>query len=274
MEATLLKGKDKRVTIKDYSICYDDLGNSDTPIIFIHGFPFDKSSWQPQMDFLESTHRVISYDIRGYGKSTPGKETPGIRLFADDLINFMDQLEITNAIICGLSMGGYIALNAVTRFPEKFKAIILSDTQCIADSPETKVKRQNSISQVTSGGSREFIEGLINNLFCKETLQQNQTLVDKIRTIMLTTNAATITGSLNALAQREDMCSSLTDIQVPALIICGKEDVLTPPAKSEQLQINIDNSTLRIIDKAGHLSNLEQPDQFNKHLNEFILSLN
>jgi 3-oxoadipate enol-lactonase len=134
MEATQAVEKNLYVDINGITICYDDFGKGLLPIIFIHGFPFDKSSWQPQLDFLRQTHRVIAYDIRGFGNSTSGKEKESIRLFADDLIQFMDALEIDKAIVCGLSMGGYILLNAAFRYPERFEAIVLSDTQCIADS--------------------------------------------------------------------------------------------------------------------------------------------
>src|ERR1700746_2445624 len=103
----LLSGNNIKVNVKDITVCYDDYGTSDIPVIFIHGFPFDKSSWKPQVDFLKTKTRVITYDIRGFGKSTPGNEHISIGLFADDLINFMDTLQIKKAIVCGISMGGY-----------------------------------------------------------------------------------------------------------------------------------------------------------------------
>ena len=129
------------ISVNGATICYDDFGTGALPVIFLHGFPFDKSSWQPQMEFLRNTYRVIALDIRGFGKSTSGNETKSMSLFADDLIKFMDGLEIDKAIVCGLSMGGFILLNAANRFPERFKALVLCDTQCIADSPEAKEKR-------------------------------------------------------------------------------------------------------------------------------------
>ncbi|MBK5286416.1 MAG: alpha/beta hydrolase, partial [Bacteroidia bacterium] len=113
METMLTTGADININLNDITICYDDFGKGVIPILFIHGFPFDKSSWQPQMEFLKNTHRVIAYDIRGFGKSTAGDKKISISLFADDLIKLMDALELQKAIVCGLSMGGYILLNAV-----------------------------------------------------------------------------------------------------------------------------------------------------------------
>lgn len=273
MEPTNATGNDININIDDVTICYDDFGQGTLPIVFIHGFPFNKASWQPQVDFLKKSHRVIAYDIRGYGKSTSGKENESIGLFADDLVKFMDGLQIESAIVCGLSMGGYILLNAVSRYPGKFKAIILSDTQCIADSPEAKQKRSESIAKIKSGGLNDFTEGFIKNIFCPETLETKKEIVEKIKNIVLSTSPETITGTLSALAGRWETCSSLIDISVPALILCGKEDKVTPPAQSEFLLENITRATLRIIDKAGHMSNLEQPDEFNKHVNNFISGL-
>ncbi len=109
-----ITGNDIDIHVNGVTLCYDDLGDGAVPILFIHGFPFDKSSWQPQVKFLKSKRRVIAYDIRGYGKSTEGNEKVSMDLFADDLVNFMDALRIEKAVVCGLSMGGYILLTAIT----------------------------------------------------------------------------------------------------------------------------------------------------------------
>lgn len=270
METMHATGNDININVNDFTICYDDFGKGIIPVIFIHGFPFNKSSWKPQMDFLKNTHRVIAYDIRGFGKSTIGKEKQSISLFADDLIKFMDGLEIDKAIVCGLSMGGYILLNAVNRYPARFKAIILSDTQCIADSPEVKEKRNQTISQITDGRLKDFAEGFVKNIFCQETLDTKKETVEKIKNSILSTLPETITATLRALAERWETCSTLPEISVPALIVCGKEDKVTPLAQSEFLLQNIPNAKLHSIDKAGHMSNLEQADEFNKHLKNFI----
>lgn len=272
METIHSKGRDININLKGVTICYDDFGTGNIPVIFIHGFPFDKSSWQPQMEFLKYTHRVLAYDIRGFGKSTPGQENMSISLFADDLIEMMDVLQIEKAVACGLSMGGYILLNAVNRYPERFEAIILSDTQCIADSSEGKVKRYKTIEQINAEGLTAFTEAFVKNIFCPESLDTKKDLVEKISDIILSTSPITITGTLSALAQRPEMCSSLNEIFIPVLILCGEEDTVTPMTQAEFLNRNIANSELYSIGKAGHMSNLEQPDEFNRYLSTFISS--
>lgn len=258
------------ITINDITISYNDYGTGIMPVIFLHGFPFDKTSWQPQMESLKKTHRVIAYDIRGFGKSTAGKSTPSIQLFADDLIQLMDGLSINKAIVCGLSMGGYILLNAISRYPNRFEAIVLCDTQCIADSEETKEKRNQTIVQIKANGLNGFAEGFIKNIFCQQSIETKKELVENINKIILSNSSDIIIETLGALTQRDSTCDTLNEISVPTLILCGKEDVVTVPKESEFLQDNIENSTLYIIDNAGHLSNLEQSSEFNQHLTNFI----
>ena len=251
-------------------VCYNDAGSSVIPIIFIHGFPFDKSTWNPQIDYLKNTNRVISYDNRGFGKSEKGGDDLSINLFADDLINLMDSLKIKKAIVCGLSMGGYILLNAINRYKDRFHAIILCDTQCIADTEEGKAKRFNTIKLIEDGGIKEFTEGFLKNIFCSESLENKPALVEKIKTLILSVKPESITAALKALANRVETCSMLSKVKVPAMIICGKEDKVTPAPQSEFMHDKIIGSELHIIESAGHMSNLEQPEIFNNHLENFI----
>lgn len=265
-----ITGNDITIPINGTTICYTDLGEGETPIIFVHGFPFDKSSWQPQMEFFKKTHRVISYDIRGFGSSGLGKQELSMRLFADDLIKLMDKLEIKKAIVCGLSMGGYILMNAAYRYSERISAIVLSDTQCNADSPEMREERAKTTALINSEGLKTFAEGFMGNIFCSESIDKKKELVEQIRNVIISTSPLTIIGTLHALALRYQMCPSLKEITVPTLILCGKEDKITPLSQSEYMLKSITNSTMQSIDKAGHLSNLEQPAEFNKHLENFI----
>ena len=185
----------------------------------------------------------------------------------------MDVLEINKAIICGLSMGGYIALDALYRYSNRFTAIVLCDTQCIADTHETKIKRYETIRQIEENGLNDFANAFVKNAFCEETLKNNPVVVENITQTILHTASNTVTSTLAALAERWEKCNTLNEINLPALILCGKEDKITPLAQSEVLHKNIEGSTLHIIEKAGHLSNLEQPETFNNHLKLFIANL-
>lgn len=265
-----VSGDNLYLTVNGTTLCFDDWGQGDLPILFIHGFPFDKSCWHPQMKVLKTHYRVIAYDIRGFGKSSISHEIPDMEIYADDLIRFMDQLGIQKAIVCGLSMGGYILLNAVHRFQERFQAIILCDTQCNGDTPETREKRNDSIAQVMSGQLNVFADQFMSKLFNPDFVTPESALYARVKHIILSTSPETITGALNALKSRKDMCAELHIITVPTLIICGEQDKLTPMAKSEALQQVIAGAELYPIPEAGHLSNLEQPEHFNRGLRTFL----
>ena len=156
--------------INNLFVSYTEEGREGSSvIIFLHGFPFNKSMWNLQVGSLKDNYRAIAYDIRGHGNSDAGNEGFSIDLFVNDLISFMDALKIDKAILCGLSMGGYIALKAIERYTERFDALILSDTQCIADTPEAKEKRIKAIEGIRKTGVEKYAEESINNLFAPES---------------------------------------------------------------------------------------------------------
>lgn len=271
--ATHIKGYDVSIPINDFVLSYDDVGEGHTPIIFLHGFPFDKTMWHGQLEFLKSSYRLIALDIRGFGKSTDETSHLSMDLFADDVIQFMDTLRIEKAIICGLSMGGFIALNLMKRFPHRFSALILCDTQCIADTAEVRENRFKAIEKIEADGVFDFNEGFIKKVFHKDSIENKKELVRDLRNVVFSNSEQIIKNGLIALAERFETCSILNDINIPTLIICGREDEVTPLVQSEMMQASIEGSVLHVIDDAGHVSNLEQPDTFNKHILNFLRSL-
>jgi pimeloyl-ACP methyl ester carboxylesterase len=259
--------------VNNFDLSYDDVGEGNIPIIFLHGYPFDKTMWQGQMDFLKPAYRLIACDIRGFGRSTDEESPLSIDLFADDLIKFMDKLNIYKAVLCGLSMGGFIALNALKRFPSRFEALVLCDTQCIADTMEVKENRYKAIDEIKANGATDFSEGFIKKVFHKDSITNKKELVGQLRIVVYSNSQHIISQGLVALAERSETCSTLSAITIPTLIICGREDEVTPLAQSEMMHQNIKGSVLQVIDNAGHVSNLEQPHEFNKYLGDFLAGL-
>lgn len=267
------KGFNLNISVNDFLFSYDDFGEGNIPIIFLHGFPFDKTMWRFQLDFFKNTHRIIALDIRGFEKSIDETSALSIDLFSEDLILLMDQLSIKKAIVCGLSMGGYIALNAIKRFPDRFEALVLCDTQCNADSPEVKKKRYNTIDDINMSGTITFSDNFIKNVFYKDSLENQKELVQQLKSVVLANSKYIITQGLTALAERTETCSTLNNITIPTLIICGREDTVTPLTQSEFMHAAIRGSKLQVIDRAGHVSNLEQPLEFNRHLFSFLTDI-
>ena len=159
---------------------------------------------------------------------------------------------------------------AVHANPGRFEAIVLCDTKCDADSDDAKAKRFETIENIKNGGLRIFVDGFIKSVFSEATLKNSTKMVKKIGNVMFSNGQKTITASLRALAERTEMCTTLININIPTLIICGDLDALTPPKHSEYLQKNIKNAVFHLIENAGHLSNLEQSDKFNAILETFL----
>lgn len=269
-----IKPNEKFIYIDEMQVSYFDEGHEGVPIILVHGFPFCKETWLPQLDFLSFDFRVIAYDIRGFGKSSSSAETPvSIEIFANDLILLMDSLHIEKAIVCGFSMGGYIVLNALYLHSNRFIAAILCDTQSIADSVEAKAKREKTILQIEANGLQLFAADFVNNIFDKETLATNNALVVSIHNIIIDASISSVVATLRALANRSESGSTLNQISIPTLIICGENDKITPVQQSKDLQEKMVKSSLFVIKNAGHMSILEQADQVNTIIKNFITAL-
>lgn len=264
---------EKTAQVNGVRISYMESGSGEKTVLFLHGFPFNKGMWKAQFAELQKDFRMIAMDLRGYGHSEKGNEKLSIDLFASDLLGFIESLGTKQAIVCGLSMGGYILMNAVARMPDKFRGIILADTQCIADSEEGKEKRYKTIEKINNEGLDKFAEGFVQNVLCKESLETKKDVVNQITSMINSANAQTVKDTLIALAERHETCNAIKSLQMPALIICGKEDTVTPLSQSELMHNALKGSVIREIDRAGHMSNMEQPDTFNKVLKEFVQGL-
>jgi pimeloyl-ACP methyl ester carboxylesterase len=191
-------------------------------------------------------------------------------LFVKDLLALMDTLEIEKTTLCGLSMGGYIALKAMENFPHRFDSLILCDTSCAADSPEAKEKRMKAIEIILENGVEKFADDSIKNFFAPESFFTKKDVIAEVREIMINTTEKSIIKTLLALSRRPETCSTLWKIKVPVLILVGEEDKITPPETAQFMYEEIKGSVMSVIKNAGHLSNLENPDQFNAQLFKFL----
>lgn len=267
-------GTNIEMTVNKLSVSYTDEGPDEAPvIILIHGFPLNKSMWNKQIEALIENFRVIAYDIRGHGNSAQGAEDFSIELFADDLLSLMDALKIEKAMLCGLSMGGYIALNAIENFPKRFNALILCDTTCMADTPEGIEKRMLAVDNVTKYGIEPYANESIKNLFAPESFVTSKEKIAVVKEMIMKTSVQSLSRTLIALTRRKETCTKLAGITVPALIVVGKEDQITPPEAALVMQKKIKGSKLNIIEHAGHLSNIENSFEFNNQLLKFASSV-
>lgn len=264
-------GSNKTVTVNSVLLHYYDNEAKGIPVIFIHGFPFNATMWDLQVKALNGSHRLIAYDVRGHGASEAGNVEFSIELFVSDLITLMDLLKLEKPVLCGLSMGGYIALLAAKEYPERFKGLVLCDTQCVADTPEGAEKRIATIEKIKTSGVQVYAEEIITNLFAPSSFTNRPTEIEIVKQMILATSEESLCNTLRALANRSDTCESLAKFKMPVLIIVGAEDKITPPYAAKELHRSIKGSDLAIIESAGHLSNIEQPEKFNEELKKFLL---
>lgn len=240
------------------------------PVVFVHGFPFSRAMWAPQVEALKADHHLVTYDVRGHGGSDPGDGQYTVELFVDDLIALLDRLHLKSAVGVGLSMGGYILLRAVERHPERFRGLVLCDTRGEADGNDAKIKRARQAADVREKGLASFTEGFLKAVFAGTTLDEKPELVESIRSVISGTSPLAVAGTLIALSGRTDSSPSLFRIAVPTLILVGRDDTVTPPSASQAMKDKIPGSEMRVIPRAGHLSNLENPEEFTKHLAAFL----
>jgi len=262
------------LTTQHHTVSYYDEGSIQSqPIIFIHGFPLNKTMWHQQIGEFKENYRVIAYDIRGHGNSDAGAGDFSIELFVNDLLGLMDALKIDKTIMCGFSMGGYIALNAIENYPERFTALVLCDTNCTDDNPEAKENRMKAIESIRLKGLEQYADASLKKLFAPISILKQRAEIAIVREMIMTTPKQSLYKTLRALAERQETCTKLHEITVPVLIMVGKEDVITPPAVALAMHEKMEGSTLHRIDHAGHLSNMENSKEFNTELAGFLLSI-
>ena len=240
------------------------------PVVFIHGFPFSHEMWNPQLEAVGKRYRALAYDVRGHGGSFAGDGQYTIEGHVEDLIGLLDALKVPKTVVVGLSMGGYIALRALERNPERFRAAVLCDTRSEADGDEGKLKRFASMKAVKKDGPASFADGFVRNVFAPDTFTGNPHAIEEIRTVIRRMSALSIAGTMLALASRTDTTASLSRINIPTLILVGELDVTTPPSASLSMHERIHGSELHIVPHAAHMTNLENPAFFNEKLTSFL----
>ncbi len=254
---------------------YDKRGKG-TPVVFLHAFPLSNVMWRAQIDLLAKEFKVIAPNARGVGGTSPFTSAPSVEQMAHDLALLLNDMNLAQPIIlCGLSMGGYVALAFARMYPQRLSALILSDTQAAPDSPEAREKREENIEFARTHEPSEFFERMLPNLLGETTHTTRRALVEKVRQMMgdTTISSAAIVQLLEALRDRPDATPYLEKIKVPTLVMVGYEDTITPPQSGHLLAHYIPKAEIHLIPQAGHLTNLERPQEFNRRLQAFVRGL-
>jgi 3-oxoadipate enol-lactonase len=236
----------------------------------LHAFPLHGGQWAPQVAALRDACRVIVPDARGFGGSTLGAGGHTLDDLAADVVAVLDALQVQQAVVGGLSMGGYIVFALLRRAPERVRALILADTRAGADSDEARANRYASAQLAREQGAAAVAEALLPRLLGATTQRENASLVVQVRDLIAPANPEAIARAQEAMAARHDARPLLPQLAVPTLILVGSEDVLTPPAEAEAMRAAIPGAHLVELAGAGHFSNLEQPAAFTAAVRAFL----
>lgn len=255
-------------------IGYDDQGDG-VPVLFLHGFPHDRSLWSAQRVALAPQARCVVPDLRGFGdSSTHGPYS--MDRYADDLVLLLDALGIERAVVCGLSMGGYIAMALWRRHPDRVRAFVFCDTKASADTDEGKRRRDELAGLVRRDGVRVLAEAQLSGMVGPATRERRPEVVSAMRAMMGRQSAAGVIGALQALRDRPDSHDTLRTISVPSLVLVGEDDVLTPIKEARAIAEALPSTArvrLEIIAGAGHVPCLERPAATTHALSDFLATL-
>jgi len=229
--------------------------------------------WEPQVRGLSDRYRIITIDVRGHGESDALLWCYSLDQFADDIHELIRSLGLQQATFIGLSMGGYILFALYRRYPELVRSLVLADTRAQADSDEVQAGRVSMVQTAWKEGAGRIADLMLPKLLSARALESKQELVEHIRSLIVENHISGIISDLMAMAQRPDATSLLAHITCPTLVIVGQDDVATPPSESQYMMDRLPNARFETIPHAGHLSNLEQPEVFNRLLESFLADL-
>ena len=246
-----------------------DIRGDGPALLLVHGFPLDRTLWAHQVATLAGWRRIAP-DLRGMGSSDVPEDGYSIAAYADDLVHLLDRLRVTRAVVAGLSMGGYVVFDLWRRYRDRIAGVILADTRADADSAEGRAGRDAMIQLAQADGSRAVAERMLPRVLGRSTQQTQPILVDQVREMMARAPVNGVIGALWAMKERPDATSLLSTIDVPALVVVGQEDELTPPSAARALADAIPSAALTVIPGAGHLSPLEAPTAVSRVLAEFL----
>ena len=258
--------------INGIRLAFTDQGRG-FPVVFVHAFPLSRAMWAPQIQALSGPWRLITVDLRGHGESDAPLWRYTLDQFAEDLHGLLDHLSIPQAVFVGLSMGGYTLFAFYRRYRDRVKALVLADTRAQADTEEGRTGRFTLAQTAYRKGASSVAEAMMPKMFSPATLNGRAKLIRHTQMMIEANEISGIAGALMAMAERPDSTPLLKDINVPTLIIVGDQDAPTPVADARTMADSIPDSRLVIIPEAGHLSNLEQPEAFNKALRGFLEDL-
>lgn len=246
------------------------------PVVFVHGFPFDRTVWRHQLATLSRVRRIAP-DLRGVGGSAgpppPAPDGYSLRQYADDLVAVLDAVGVRDAVWCGVSMGGYIIFEVLRRYPGRVKALILADTKAEADSSEAKRGRDEVAALAEHDGPDAVVERLLPRLLAAATRAAQPEVTTHVRDMARRWSVPALVGAQRAMRDRPDSSDTLRAVRAPTLILVGSDDEIATPAAARAMAQLIRGAQCHVVPEAGHLAPLEQPLATSRLVTDFLAGL-
>ncbi len=241
------------------------------PVVFLHAFPLSRKMWTPNLPALSKSCLCVSVDLPGFGESFLNRDACSMEFMADEVIQTLDFLDIQGKVaVVGVSMGGYVAFQLIGKYPNRIDALGLVSTRATPDTPVARAKRMENIRFIREKGTAPFVENMINGVFAPATYKNNPDCVKSARQWMEECRPEAVISALFGMAERPDSTPLLDTIQVPALVVAGAQDKLSPAREMKEMAGKIPHSQFHEIPDAGHLLSLEHPQIFNRLLLDFL----
>jgi pimeloyl-ACP methyl ester carboxylesterase len=234
---------------------------TDLPLVLLHAFPVDARMWDAVRAPLSERLRLITPDQRGLGRS-PLPETdrqPNLDDAARDVVALLDRLELDKVVLGGCSMGGYLTMAVLRAAPERVGGLVFIDTKATADTPEAAQARHDVAARVEAEGAAWLPETVTPGLLAEKTRADRPEVAERLRELIAAQPPSGIAWAARAMAARPDSVEALRSVDVPALVVVGEEDGLTPLDAANTLVETLPNATLVVLPEAGHLTPLEDP---------------
>ena len=248
-----------------------------TPVlVLLHAFPLHAGMWEPQLAGAPSGWIVLAPDFRGFGRSDLGRRgpsAPSIDDYADDVLALLDQLEISEAVFAGLSMGGYVAFSLFRCAPARVAGLVLADTRAEADGAEARAGRAATLARLERGDVTGVVGAMLPKLLSPATLAGRPEILARVRAILEAADPRAMVEATTRLRDRPDSSPLLALIRCPVTVVGGAEDALTPAEEIRGLAARIPGARLALIEGAGHLASVEQPQAFNAELARLLAAV-
>ncbi|MFF5992322.1 alpha/beta fold hydrolase [Prauserella flavalba] len=256
--------------VNGITVGFDDTG-SGTPLVLVHGHPFDRTMWRPQaVRFAREGWRVITPDLRGYGESTVVPGSTPLGTFARDIGALLDALGVERFVLGGLSMGGQIVLECLRQFPHRVRGLLLADTTPHAEPPGGRAARRELAERLLREGLGPYAHEVLPKMLAPHNIRALPATAKHVLRMMTGTSPEGAAAALRGRAERTDYVPMLADIAVPTLVVVGDEDEYTPVEVAKFLCERIPGAELTVIEGAAHLPNLEREVAFDDAVLDFL----